>query len=276
MSPLGAFQGCRDRVRRAESHNEAFAATWNAFIESEPYHAFIRVNNDGSGELHAECSYDLPKALSFELGELLYQLRAALDGCVYAAAVLETGKNPPPNEHQLEFPVCYSQEEFRRARWHLKPVLGNQRLMSLVESIQPYNVPAIDAHLMILNGNRTIGILHDWARKDRHRQLHLVGSWRSNMNPVILLPEGCALDYLMVTSDGLLESGTLVARFRLSGYVPGMNVQGNPDMAIDVAVREAPEPCADNDTLDMRVRSMIAWTRMVIDSIENLFSDAKQ
>jgi hypothetical protein len=39
--------------------------------------------------------------ISIEFGEMFYQLRAALDACVYESACLETGQTPPPDEAKL-------------------------------------------------------------------------------------------------------------------------------------------------------------------------------
>lgn len=271
MSPLAEFEDCRSRIRRAEAHNEAFAKTWNEFIDHDPYHAFLRMNDDGTGELHAERYDDFPESLSLDLGEMLYQLRAALDGCIYAAAILQSGQNPPPNEERLEFPLCSSPEEFKRALWHVRPLKNSPRLMEIIETVQPYRVPDIRPDQMVLNLNRTLGILHDLARKDRHRSLHVVGSWRSNMKPHLMLPDGCELDYMLVTGDGPIEADTLVARFKLSGFTPGMEVQGNPDLAIDVAIDQAPPPCADNDTASRRAQSMIVSTETVVAAFERAF-----
>lgn len=275
MSPLLSFESCRERVQRAQAHNKAFADAWNAFLADEPYTPFIRIDESGWGELRVEANYEpLPSLFAWELGEMLYHLRAALDSCVYAAAIEESGQDPPPDHEKLEFPLCFSPEAFKKAAWHIAPLTGKRR--EIVESMQPYKVPSLPPNLMILNGNRTLGILHDWARKDRHRKLHVVGSWASNANPQLRLPDGCALDYMLTTRDGLLEHDGLIASFQLTGYVPGMKIEGNPDLAIDVAVDEDPKPCADNDQLSERLRQMIVWTKMITEVMEESFIEERR
>lgn len=279
MIPAVVFQNCWDRIRRAELHRDAFATAWNGFIEdaAEPYSTWVNVEDDGTGEIHVAPwdEYSLPTELAFEFGELLYQPRAALDGAVYAAAILESGQDPPPDEENLEFPLRDSPSKFKNAAWHLGPIRNNDGLMKLVEAVQPHAVPDIDPEMLILNVNRTLGILNDWARKDRHRHLHIVGSWASNANPLLIIPDGCELEYMFVTHDGLLEQDSLIARFKLAGFVRGMKVQANPNLAIDVAVDEPPHPCADNDTLGARIRSMIVWARTIVMTFEQSFKESK-
>jgi hypothetical protein len=60
--------------------------------------------------------------LALDLGEFLYQLRAALDACIHQAAILESGKDPHPDEKALEFPICVSSEEFKNSGWKIRPL----------------------------------------------------------------------------------------------------------------------------------------------------------
>lgn len=71
------------------------------------------------------------------LGEMLYQLRSALDACIYQGAINATKKDPPDDERKLEFPITNDPKEW--------PNLKKRRLFSLpvtiqdaIERIQPY------------------------------------------------------------------------------------------------------------------------------------------
>src|SRR5437870_11622493 len=107
------FEGSWQRIERADAHRKTLAETWNSFIDDDPYSFSVRMEHDGTGRIWVRPNYPaLPAIFSLELGELLYQLRAALDGCVYDAAILETRQNPPPDEQDLAFPICSSPESF--------------------------------------------------------------------------------------------------------------------------------------------------------------------
>lgn len=262
------FEGCRDRIVRAIAHREALGKIWNDLTHEDLYDVLVDVQNDGTGTILVKPAHDLPASCALELGEILYHLRAALDGSVYQAAVIESGQDPPPHENRLEFPVCTNPGDFQNAARKIQQL--SQKCRNFIQSVQPYNAPKLSPQLTILNMNRNLGILSDWARKDRHRQLHVVASWASNASPKILLPPGATLRYMRVSGDGFLEHQNQIATFRIDGFVPGMEVKANPDLMIDIAVDEIPGPCADNDTLGNRLTKMIMTVTVVVNTIEKL------
>jgi hypothetical protein len=268
--PWLPFEKCRERVVRADAHRKSLAQLWKRFIEDDPYSPLIEVNDDGTGSIHVIPQYEvLPAVFALEMGEMLYQLRAALDGSIYAAAIMETGKNPPCDEDKLEFPITNSAHNFDKALWKLGPLLQKRR--DIIESVQPYNVPEIAPELMVFNSNRALGILNDWARKDRHRQLHILGSWASKASPRLHFPSGVSIAQMIVNTEGFLEAKNQVASFRLNGFIPGMEVRANPDLMIDIAVNEPPPPSADNDILGNRLAAMHLATKHIIGDIEDSF-----
>lgn len=268
MRSLKPFEGCWERVKRAEAHSEALAKAWNSILVEDHYTPIVYVYNDGTGRILISPKDDvLAPALSLDLGEMLYQLRAALDGSIYETAVIESGNDPPPNENRFEFPIYPTAAKFKKAADYM-PL--PKKLRSLVEAVQPYTAPDLAAEHRIFNFNRTLEILHDWARKDRHRHLHLIGSWASNAQPKLRVPPGVKVTEMSVTGTGFLKHESEIATFRLEGYIPGMAVQANPDLMIDIAVNEGPPPCADNDTTGNRLRAMLVTVRAVIGSIEEL------
>ena len=51
----------------------------------------IALEYDGTGAITVEQIKDIPSVISLEIGEFLYQLRAALDACVYELACVTSG-----------------------------------------------------------------------------------------------------------------------------------------------------------------------------------------
>jgi hypothetical protein len=273
--PLLPFETCRQRIARAQVHSKALADLWNeAVSEDDLYSTRLNIEDDGTGGLWIEPRFQrgLPESFSLEFGEFLYQLRSALDACVYAAAIVDSGRDPPPDEEYLEFPICASPAAFKKASRKIGPLAEERR--GIIESVQPYNAPSLDDSLLVMNPHRTLAILNDWARKDRHRRLHIVGGWASNANPQLWLPPGVELEYMRVTYDGLLEHESKIASFKLRGYVPGAEskVKANPDLFLDIAIDESPSMCADNDTLAERTKWMILYVREIVREIEASFS----
>ena len=114
-------------------------------------------------------------------------------------------------------------------------------------------------------------MLHDWARKDRHRKLHVIASWASNIAPILQLPTGVSVESFEVLQDGFYlkeEDETLIARFTLSGWESSnKRIYANPNLSIDIAVDEAPPPCHDIDTLNQRFLAMKIAVGAIVDGI---------
>ena len=144
------FEGCWQRIERAKAHSKTLGEQWNSFIENDPYGVAVEMQDDGTGRLLVWPTVPIPSEFALELGEMLYQFWAALDGCVYAAAILQTGKNPPPNERQLAFPLCASESDFKNAARNIAPL--PKQLKLIVDSVQPYRTPKLAAELRQLSG----------------------------------------------------------------------------------------------------------------------------
>lgn len=199
---------------------------------------------------------------------MLYQLRAALDACVYQAAIFHTGKEPPPHENALELPICRTEDAFDKSTWKFRPLADHPKLANFIRDIQPYYIP----HLNSPGAEwlpETLGLLNDWARKDRHRRLHIVASWPSEADPQLRLPEGVTIRSIELVGLGLLlDEKSQLATFALDGWEPGMDIEANPNAMIDIASNEPPPPRDASDTLDMRTQQMIAAVELVIKAFE--------
>jgi hypothetical protein len=259
------FEGSWQRVERADAQNDTLAQAWNRLCQDDLYSVSAHIDHSGSGRIEVNPRH-FPEQFSLYLGEILYQFRAALDGCVYRAAILETGQDPPPNEQLLAFPICYTDKDFRKSARNVAPL--SQNLRAIIESVQPYKTPKLEPSLMVLNFNRALGILNDWARKDRHRQLHLMASWASNIQPRLNLPPGVTLASMDVIRDGILKYQSEIAMFQLTGFTRNMTIKVNPDLMLDIMVDEPPLPCADNDTLGNRLATISHAVKTIIQAFE--------
>ncbi len=266
LTIVGRFEMCWDRIERADSHRNCLGKLWNEFGKDDPYVPRVKVKEDGTGSIWVEAPRNgFPRIFSLELGEMLYQLRAALDGSIYEAAVLDSGQNPPPNESRLQFPITFSPAKFNKAKSYISPL--SEKKMGYIESVQPYNAPELSPELMVFNFNRSLGILNDWARKDRHRQLHVIGSWAANITPELRMPIGAGLVYMVPSGAGFLED---IASFKLSGWLPGMDVYANPNLTVDIAVNEVPPPCADNDTFTNRLTAIFLAVTCAVSALQDM------
>lgn len=171
----------RARLDRAKMHSQKFGGIWNSFLkEEEPYFPIVTTNDEGEGWIFVRAAESFPgEQLSLHFGEMLYQLRAALDSLVYEVAILDSSKDPPPDQERLEFIFRGSEEDFDKAAWKIKPLSGQHRAM--IKSVQPYDIDQRGEAEQIVAG--ILNELNDLARKDRHRGLRVIASWVSNKNP---------------------------------------------------------------------------------------------
>lgn len=149
------FDGVWERIERAQTHRKAFGDEWNAFCETQPYHPGVKVDDDGHGVIWVDCE-PLPPDLPLVLGEMLYQLRAALDSCIYEAAIIETGMNPPPDEQYLGWPICHSWAAFKSSSRSIAPLSEQRR--DFIKSVQPCNASQIP-HPIVRGINTTLGMM---------------------------------------------------------------------------------------------------------------------
>ena len=260
----------RLRLERAKFHGKALANLWNSIPPGDFFGVRAKADQHGFGKVLIVGVKPVPDEFSLLLGELLYQLRSALDACVYQATIYATGKNPPADENKLEFPLTFDASEF--------PNLAKRRISALpqnvqdgVERVQPYNTPTLPPEEMVENLNRSLGILNDLARKDRHRKLHVVGAWPIKNLPEFALPEGVVLESVDLMDAALLEEGSELATFQLKGYVFGMDVKVNPNLVTQIGLNEPPPPCHASDTFDRRLVEMTHAVNSVISTFEQYF-----
>jgi hypothetical protein len=264
------FEGCRQRIERAHAHGKTLAKDWNEIPAEDLYTVSAKVNRDGTGSFRLTRPKPIPPVFALQLGEILYQLRAALDGAIYEAAIRDSGQNPPPNKQNLEFPIYNSPDRYaEKAPAKIAPLTAKRK--QIIESVQPYNAPNLPPEQVVFNGHRSLGILNDWARKDRHRSLHIVGSWVSRANPQVICPPGVKVASLKLVHSGFLEDDNVIATFRLTGSWRGVEIKGNANLATQVAINEAPPPCAPNDNLGNRLFGMLAGVTHIVTMLEESF-----
>jgi hypothetical protein len=258
------FSKCRARIDRAVHHSNEAAKIWNSLDIMHLLAVTLFVRDDGTGTLDVDQVEPLPETLELELGEYLYQLRAALDGAVYASAIQDSGQNPPPKASSIEFPICESKEEWpRQSR---KIALLNDGRRRFIEVTQPFAEPPLEASLMVLNSNRCLRFLNELARIDRHRRLHTLVAGISLDRPLFDLPDGTRLEKLEVRPMSSPEGPA--ARFSLIGWQRGMKLFANPLADIDLWLEGLAAPCHPNDTLPHRLESITMNVRIIVSLIE--------
>jgi hypothetical protein len=264
------YRGARLRFERAIAHGERLSKLWNELPAEFLCTLKTIINSAGDGVLVATNVGEIPDELSLVFGEHLYQLRSALDSLIYQATVYATGKNPPLRESSLEFPITTNPDKWTD--------LVKKRLRDLptdvqngIEAVQPYHSLSMAPEDMVSSIGRSLGILNDLARKDRHRQLHIVGSWPLEVKPNFDFPPGVSLRSFQTMPPLLLREGTVIAKYQLDGFASGMRVGITPNLKTNFGCAEPPSACHPSDTFDRRLGEMVNAVGSILVAFEKGF-----
>lgn len=220
------------RLERAASHFKNFGDLWADYLDQRPHQTELVQEAGGSTCVRLRRHIAIPAELSVVLGEFLYEMRAALDNCLYAVAVITSGQNPPPKAERLEWPIreTPSQWTSQAGRYGALP----PEVVNALEAIQPYRADCPSWN--------SLAILHELARFDRHRTskrlaLYLVRV-RMRVDPAVV-------EVLDAGTEGVIRDGDTLVRIKVvSGHsISPENFDVNVEFDVDVEdVRASPGP----------------------------------
>ena len=223
------------RLERCKDHFESFRITWDEHLASQPHSPKVEVDKEGNGRLVLIRHKEPPLVLSLFLGEFLYELRAALDNALYAAAIIDSGENPPPKAESLEWPICKNEKAWKNHR--------NRRLSALSQELQEdlYSIQPFKAEYPAWN---CLAILNDMARTDRHRAVHFITSFASDgwMKHDKQLVKDLKVFPGPVQPDGTLATFKWLGNFEITPEY----LDGETEFEVDVeGVKLTPGPNSD-------------------------------
>jgi len=255
------------RVDRAIAHGRAFKTEWERAVNPESYTTTIDVNSDWThGTIKAVTNAAPENDMALELGEFFYQLRAALDAAVYQVSVMEQGSEPPAHENRVEFPICHSAEVFDRNPLNSDPF--PQQLRGWLETIQPYNTAkTAGTGSSTLNGR--LEILHNCARKDRHRRLHLVAAVPTAIDWEFTITGAGRITYENPIQANFLENECVFLEFGIEGVQAehATNIKLESAISIEVSMSEIVVPAGSN--LGAELQWIVKAVRVVLDVFES-------
>jgi hypothetical protein len=214
------------RLDRAGQISPRMSEVWNRYIEEHPYDFGLVGEGDGVYVLRVYEDVPPPQELAVATGEWINHLRSALDYTIWATAAHVSGRVPPPNQGQIQYPIYDSREAWERGLSRLRSLADHQRQMLL--TMQPFNSDS-DANYL--------GWINRIARSDRHRHLSRMTAYISELDPALALPAGHRATMQLgerVIADGYAE----VARFVVTPWHRGLEVEVNPRIGLDPDIEE--------------------------------------
>jgi hypothetical protein len=215
----------RLKLLRARQHLHTLNAQVASFGERNPY-SFSDKFEPESGK-HVSRVKILREPLpmwSVSIGDSLQGMRAALDHLAYALTLKHSGE--PDRPEDVAFPIFRDPKLFQGSAKEKRIGGIHPEAQAFIERLQPYHrTDSPDEHVLMA--------LHDLARWDRHRALHVT----------LAAVYGTTLEIhdttdLLITETeihtGRLEDGAPIASFRyvVTGPNPEVNFEVSPVFGI--------------------------------------------
>lgn len=202
----------RAKLAQARKHLDTLDNEIVLFDKSDPYSAGTYYDAKDEGYIaRIHVSRDLPPEWSLIVGDMLHNMRSALDNLAYALVVAHSGKPTEQEARNIQFLVCDGPGEFkdRCARYLGKMSTGTQ---ATIEGLQPYNA--------VTPGYRhPLSVVRDLSNVDKHRHIILTRA-TAEMSSIVLEGPGLPPGTTVVGFQGPFEEGTEIARWKYVGGPP--------------------------------------------------------
>jgi hypothetical protein len=164
------IESIKAKLQHAEGYLNSIENEVKSWMNDHPYSITRQTNSDSTRySLILRINKQPPlQRWSLVTGDIVHNLRCALDHLVYAIAIHESGQDPPPSGNKLMFPICDTGAIFRDES-NRRLVTLSDRVRTAIETVQPYNRPHTELPPLL-------AILRDFNNTDKHRLLHLVYS----------------------------------------------------------------------------------------------------
>jgi hypothetical protein len=196
------FEDSWKRIDRSAVHAKAFVKEFDRLFSNGGY--FVAFKQESPETVVASVVFavephTLENSLALELGECFYQLRGALDAAVWKAVTICEGSEPldtAPGANRLDFPIC-GEGKFKESAIH--KFKFPEKLRDWLRTIQPDSAekPQDDPDLGL---NVTLETVHNIARKDRHRRLHVAAAVPTQIDYGI---EGVPSDLRVISAESI-------------------------------------------------------------------------
>lgn len=207
---MAGIADARVRLGRAKANCQRLKNDIITFGRKHPnaYRALIEQDGKGNCRVAARITERPPTEWGLAVGDLLVDLRCALDYAVYALAIEHSGEPVPTWAHRLEFPITITETRWGEAiRRHSLDGL-NDAAIEFIKSVQPWQGQEDGSNGALAALDELVGI-------NKHRFIATVWSRLHALN-LTLKTEGMQIEDMTGFSiPGELKDGAVLATFRL-------------------------------------------------------------
>jgi hypothetical protein len=243
---LPFLDGVRLKLQRAYRQIDALTEEMAAFLKGDPYQPKIEFRRI-RGTRETPCIIDFtvrmvvneqcPGMWSIIIGEIVHDLRSALDHLVYQLVIFATDK-PPANRDRTQFPIFLESDKFQTTG--LGMLVGvSKKATALIKSLQPFATGEHDSS--------PLWHLNQLSNIDKHRTLHLTGGTMQAFNfsfPPVVNPG--RIDR-QISERGAFGNNTIIARGRMYSELPmfGNQVEVKAEISFDIVFAQGSAPLGE-------------------------------
>jgi hypothetical protein len=229
-------KAARAKITRAKDNLHKLELEFQQFSNSKPYK--IKQEHDLNTDEFILVYYpvgDVPADWSVIIGEILFNLRSALDLAVHELTVREQGT---PLK-LTEFPIFDDKNEFFKLDKKGLPARGSglykirglkQKTVDCIEALQPYNTRETDKEPII-------SLLHEMNIIDKHRELLLCRQMAHGAKVMLVRNALNVINWGLDNLGGNLDERAVIARLKLAGGLDD-KVYMDADVIIEIAFDE--------------------------------------
>jgi len=233
---LPSLEGIRLKLQRAYSQLDALKGEITDFLDGKPYEPALKLERI-PGAREAPCVIDFtirmivkkpcPPMWSILIGEIIHDIRSALDHLVYQLVIHATDK-PPARHDRTQFPIFLDQSKFQKNGIGMLVGVSKQAA-GLIETLQPFSTAE--------HANSPLWHVNQLSNIDKHRTLHLTGGTLQSFNfsfPPIVNPGRINR---RIREAGAFQNNTIVAEGRMLSDLPMFGrdkVKVNAEISFDI------------------------------------------
>lgn len=206
--------GVRAKLARSLEHLQTFDSLMHQYLDTDPVELQRQIQPDGQTSVFAlKVTVKPPVELAVLVGEVVYQLRSALDHI--ANQLVRSAGNSPTK--RTTFPVLTTCPE--------KPITihggVNPTALAIIEELQPYQ-------RQHQPGKHPLAVLNELWNTDKHRNLSLTTTMLADSRIFIVEPGGRAAVGGQFQRGPLADNDIVgVFRFEGAGPPPGAEVHAS-------------------------------------------------
>ena len=269
MSEQPLFREWYPRINRADAHAKTFVEMCKAFLGERPYSVIHEMKNDWEGIIKAVPTVALDPNVQLVLGEFFYQLRAALDATMWEAHIHLGGSEVAPYANRLDFPIADKASNFKKAAFHDVPL--PEKLKVWLRSIQPCLAGEVCRTADETAVSEALAVIHNCARHDRHRHLHVVGAYAlDKTSRISVRPSPARVTYQRTVASDFFKDEFVVAEFGLADHTTETEIYAEGSFGLQISIQEIePEFGADVAAQLWHLRNVV---KLVVQTFTECFS----